>query len=241
MRERVAALFPGPNVDRITVSVLLVTTAVLLVSDYEGSTAFWNSTLRPHLGGQGPVYDVAPYYWWFGTSFVLYLVIPCLAALALRTHRLAELGFGLGDQRFGFALSGALIAVMVPVVLVASRTETFRAQYPMCGEALSDASLFAAYEVTYALYFVSWEFLFRGYMLQGLKAQLGGGLAILVQTVPFALMHSGKPEAEAYGSVVAGLALGALALRTGSFWYGAGIHAVIAVVMDLAAGLPRLK
>ena len=46
---------------------------------------------------------------------------------------------------------------------------------------------------------------------------------------------------ESFGSIAAGLALGVLALRTGSFWYGAGLHATIAVFMDLLAGLPRLK
>ena len=42
----------------------------------------------------------------------------------------------------------------------------------------------------------------------------------------------GKAEIEAMGSIVAGIALGILALRTRSFWYGVAIHGVIAVWMD---------
>ena len=63
-------------------------------------------------------------------------------------------------------------------------------------------------------YFVAWEFVFRGWMLFGLAPRLGPGLAIVLQALPFSLMHTGKPELEAYGLILAGLALGALAWRT---------------------------
>jgi membrane protease YdiL (CAAX protease family) len=45
-------------------------------------------------------------------------------------------------------------------------------------------------------------------------------------------MHLGKAELEALGSIAAGIALGVLALRTRSFWYGVLIHGVVAVWMD---------
>jgi len=61
-----------------------------------------------------------------------------------------------------------------------------------------------------------------------------------VQTLPFALLHTGKPEAEALSSVFAGVALGWLALRTRSFWWGALLHAAIAFAMDLCAAWSRL-
>ncbi len=239
VRGLLAELVPG--VDRVMVSVLLTTAFVLLVSDYEGTTTFWSGTLSPHFPGRGPAYEVAPYFWWFASSLVLYVGVPCLMAKVIGGPKLSELGFGLGDRKLGFRVSGALLALMVPVVVVASRFGTFQQQYPLCTEALQDRTIFVIYEISYALYFVSWEFLFRGYMLLGLRSRVGAGLAILIQTVPFALEHSGKPEAEAYGSIVAGVALGVLAVRTNSIWYGAGLHACIAIIMDLLAGWSRLK
>jgi uncharacterized protein len=210
------------------------------VSDYEGATSYWTGSLGTHFGA-GPTHELGSYYWWFGSSFVLYLVIPCAWTKAFGPHQLGELGFGLGNRRLGLAISGGFLAIMIPVVLVASRFQAFHDEYPLCKEALGSRATFFTYEVGYALYFIAWEFLFRGYLLQGLKHRLGGGMAVLMQTLPFALMHSGKPEAEAYGSIVAGLALGVLALQTGSFWYGAGIHGVIAVTMDLVSAWGRVK
>jgi membrane protease YdiL (CAAX protease family) len=53
-------------------------------------------------------------------------------------------------------------------------------------------------------------------------------------------MHMGKAEPEALGSIVAGVALGVLALRTRSFWYGVLVHASVAVWMDLLSASPAL-
>jgi membrane protease YdiL (CAAX protease family) len=96
-------------------------------------------------------------------------------------------------------------------------------------------TLFLIYELGYFAYFVGWEFFFRGWMLNGLLPTFGRAGALLIPVAPFAVMHLGKAEVEALGSIVAGLALGLLALRTRSFWYGAAVHGIVAVFMDCLA------
>ena len=71
-------------------------------------------------------------------------------------------------------------------------------------------------------------------MLFGLEKRFGN-YSILIQTIPFVVHHGTKPFAEAMGSVVAGLALGVLALETRSFIYGAAIHWLVAMSMDVLA------
>jgi membrane protease YdiL (CAAX protease family) len=88
------------------------------------------------------------------------------------------------------------------------------------------------YEALFLLYFAGWEFLWRGYMLFGLRRHMGDGAAVLAQMLPFVLLHFGKPPAETFGAVAAGVVLGALALRTRSFWYGAAVHWTIMLLMD---------
>ena len=51
--------------------------------------------------------------------------------------------------------------------------------------------------------------------------------------VPFALLHAQKPAAEAYLSVLGGIALGALVWRCRSFWIAVPIHAAQMLVLDL--------
>jgi len=100
--------------------------------------------------------------------------------------------------------------------------------------------LFLIYELGYLTYFVGWEFFFRGWMLNGLLPKFGRAGAILIPVAPFAVMHLGKAEPEALGSVVAGVALGILALRTRSFWYGVFVHAAVAIWMDFLSAGPAL-
>jgi len=60
-------------------------------------------------------------------------------------------------------------------------------------------------------------------------------MAVFATMLPFVVIHYGKPEPEVFGSIVAGVALGLLALRTRTFWYGAFIHIAAAMSMDIFA------
>lgn len=95
------------------------------------------------------------------------------------------------------------------------------------------------YEIGCALYFVGWEYFYRGFLTISLYRPLGIH-AIFVGNIPFVLMHAGKPFPEALGSIVAGVALGLFALRARSFWYGWLLHALIAASMDLLAIQQRI-
>ena len=62
--------------------------------------------------------------------------------------------------------------------------------------------------------------------------------------VPYCMIHYGKPYLEACGAIVAGIALGSLAMRTKSIYSGFLVHVTVALSMDLLAiagggGLPH--
>jgi hypothetical protein len=177
-------------------------------------------------------------YWLF-MSNVFFGLIPLITLRVLR-EPLAEYGVGLGDRRFGLRISGAFLAVMLPLTALVSLLPAFHGRYPLEGAATRDWAHFVVYEAFYLSYFVGWEFFHRSFLLFGLKRRIGA-LAIFVQAVPFTLTHFGKPEPEAWGSLFAGIALGALAVRAGSFWYGAGIHVSVALFMDLLQSIPKLR
>lgn len=240
--------------DPTAAAILTIAALVLTVFRAYGSSAAFE---RFQWGlGNHPRFQMFSDLWWFGSCAVLLGLVPFLAmrALARRDPSLrAEQGLGLGDVRFGLRGSALLVGVMIPIIFLVSRDASFHRYYPLSDWLRNKAVDFATagqpsdwllwllvYEIGYAIYFLGWEYFFRGFLTFGLHARIGV-LGIFVANVPFALMHANKPFAEALGSVVAGLALGLFALRARSFWYAWGVHVIAALAMDLFALERRLN
>ncbi len=188
----------------------------------------------PALSG-GPLTGFyAVLFQWF-SFFLLVLAIPFLVARFGMGLKPGELGLKWGDRRFGLIFTVlALPLLVVPFSLLASSMPEVPLEYPLARIVATRTDLLLIYETAYVLlYYLAWEFFFRGFMLFPLARAFGGVNAILIQIIPSCLIHIGKPEGELTGSIIAGLILGGLALRTGSIWYGWIIHAALGVLVDL--------
>ena len=128
----------------------------------------------------------------------------------------------------------ALWLIFVPVIWYFSSTPSFAAYYPRLKAARADAGLFFLYQAYYLVKWTAWEFFFRGFMLFGFRRDLGAS-AILISTIPFVIMHVGKPEAEVFSAFVGGMILCAIALKSRSIWPGVIIHSMVATTMDFFA------
>jgi hypothetical protein len=171
-------------------------------------------------------------YWWFATAVVAFLLLPALAVLAFLHGRYDEYGLRLGKTKEWLPLVVILYLIVLPFLRHAAGQPQFETLYPLFAPARQGGLQLINFELVYGLYFFSWEFLFRGFLLFGLARQMGA-LAIPLQTVPFVLAHLGKPYPEIYGSVLAGLALGMLALRTRSMLPCFLLHWACALTLDL--------
>lgn len=161
----------------------------------------------------------------------------------LRQH-----GAGLGRWKFWVPWTLLFLAFMVTVIVCyAGRQESFIRYYPMFKRDWMDYDpardgwlFFALYEFGYGLYFLAWEFFFRGWMLFRLEREVGAN-AVWIQVVPFVIMHVGKPGIELHSALLGGLVLGWLAWRSRSFWPCFWIHWGIAATMDITAMLTGLR
>ena len=184
---------------------------------------------------QHPLRRILPYFYWFWMSAVTLLLLPVLVIKFGIKDSLRDYGFRLthGKLGWGFVLGGWLL--MLPLIaLVLQFFPAFQEKYPLSDVAGTNWKVFIAYEISYGVYMFCWEFFFRGFMLFGLEKRFGN-YSILIQTLPFVVKHSSKPFAEAMGSVVTSILLGVLALETRSFIYGAAVHWLVAMSMDILA------
>ena len=169
------------------------------------------------------------------TTAITLLLIPILVAKFGTREKLIDYGIQLGNQKLGWSVTGVAWLLMIPVVILAVIVyPPFVAKYPLCKAVTISWQAFLLYQLAYGVYMFSWEFFFRGFMLFGLERQFGN-YSILIQTIPFAVLHYTKPLPEALGSIIAGVLLGILALETRSFIYGAAIHWLVAMTMDVVA------
>jgi membrane protease YdiL (CAAX protease family) len=125
---------------------------------------------------------------------------------------------------------------MFPLVWVVSSLPEFAKTYPHLSSARNSWKIFLIFESGMLLYMFSWEFIWRGFMLFGLKEKFGY-YAVLIQMIPFLILHNGKPAPETFGAIIGGIALGILAIRTNSILYCVLTHMSVMFSIDLISVL----
>jgi membrane protease YdiL (CAAX protease family) len=154
------------------------------------------------------------------SSLIYFAVLPILTISIILRRNPLDFGLRLGNFKvWGFYVIATLI-VALPILYVASRSSLLAEYYTV---PQFDVVKYSA-ETTVFLF--SWEFLFRGFLLFGLKEKLKES-SILVQMVPFVLLHFGKPEIETISTILTGLYFGYVAYRGNSYWPAFIIHLFI--------------
>jgi membrane protease YdiL (CAAX protease family) len=161
------------------------------------------------------------------------MIVPLLVSRFASGWGPRDLGFRVKGAHREILLALGLWLAFVPVVLFISDTPSFAAKYPRVKAIAGDGTLFVLYHGLYLVKWIAWEFFFRGYMLFGFEKDFGTR-AVLISTVPFALMHVGKPELEMLAAVPAGFILCYIALRSRSIWPGVLLHWLVATTLDFA-------
>jgi len=139
-----------------------------------------------------------------------------------------------------------LFGVMMPLIVLASFTESFQKAYPVFDmskvEHLSVSEYWPqvlTFEIVYLFDFTNIELLFRGIMIYTLYQYMGIECVLAVSTL-YCTFHFGKPMAETISSFIGGTILGVFSLRTQSLYGGIMIHAGIALMMDTASFLQKI-
>jgi branched-subunit amino acid transport protein len=175
--------------------------------------------------------------WVWGSTFG-YMFLPMLYARYVMGMRMRDMGFRADGFVKHLPLYFAFLGLVLPCVVWVSNDHGFLNTYPLNKMASQSLGWLVLWEVSYAIQFVGVETFFRGFLLFGPARQLGA-FAVPVMLVPYCMLHFQKPWLEAFGSILAGIALGVVALRTKSILAGICIHAIVAWSMDMLALLHR--
>jgi uncharacterized protein len=178
--------------------------------------------------------DAYAYMTQFAVFFVLMLVIPAAYMKFKMNANFAEFGLGLGNVKAGLKLLAICIPIILVVLYFGTDSPDVRSEYPLAKSLHRQHEMIIWYHLAYvALYYVAWEFFFRGFLLFGLKDRFGVFNAILIQTIASCLIHLGKPASETIGAIFIGILFGIFAYRTRSIWYVFILHIIMGLSTDL--------
>ena len=158
---------------------------------------------------------------WLST-FIYYGVFPLMVIpLVLRKNPL-DFGLRLGKPRIWgvYVLITCLAAVLI--LYAGAFLPALQKYYH------ADNFKFVTLFLTSCIALSASEFMYRGFLLFGLKEKFKEG-SILLQMIPFALLHIGKPEIETVSTLLTGILFGYVAYRGKSYWPAFIIHLFINV------------
>ena len=181
--------------------------------------------------------DLRAFMVYFAAVFSLFLIIPCLIVLLFSPDAalfLKGAGVSLGNWKKGLLISapGAPIAILSG--FIGSRDSEISRFYPFSKTACRGPETFLAFEAAYLLlYYVAWEFLYRGILFFPLIPAVGLIPALSIQTIISTLHHCGHPRSEIFAALAAGYIFGLIAYSTGSLVYPIFLHALTGISTDL--------
>ncbi|MET0391057.1 MAG: CPBP family intramembrane glutamic endopeptidase [Polyangiales bacterium] len=217
-------------------AAVLVTAAVaLILPRYFGQTSSLEKFAFLQALAEGLPYPQmhGDVYWALFKVFN-YGFVPWLCMRFVLKEPLSAFGVRFVESRAAALTYLAMLLAIAPFVVIASGTEAFLRTYPKCAAAGDGLGPLLVWELAYGLQFLMLEVFFRGFLIFALARWIGS-LAIFVMIIPYAMIHFSKPMAECFGSILAGIALGTVALRTRSIVGGVLVHCVVAWSMDLLA------
>ncbi len=174
--------------------------------------------------------------YWASNVIIFYCIPPFILIKWVFREKLSAYGLSLSTALKDYKVYLLMLCIMIPLVLFFSGTESFQSRYPFYevrpGQPFYP-NLFL-WELVYFIQFFALEFFFRGFMVHGTKQRFGF-YSVFVMTIPYCMIHFGKPFPETIAAIIAGIVLGTLSLKSRSIWLGVGIHYSVAITMDLCS------
>jgi uncharacterized protein len=211
--------------------IVLVSTLTLITWKCFASPQFYLEQLSDRFVWFSDRNATAAVYNFLGSLLLLGLLPALTVKLALREN-LADYGVRLGDRLRTVRSFLICAPIIVLIAYITARCPSFWKEYPINRNVGLSPQGFALHALSYLLFYLGWEFQFRGFIQCGLEESMGAANALLVQVMASVIMHLGKPVGEVYGSIAGGLLWGILAFRTRSLLSGMLQHALLGILLD---------
>ena len=175
----------------------------------------------------------------FGGTILSLFVIPVIFIKTWsKGTQFSQMGSQFGKQKKLGVFLVILAFFCLPLLYIGSADVGLINTYPLSKDALQSLPFFLFYELCYILlYYIPYEFFFRGILHFGLSKSWKLWQTILYVTILTTLLHLTKPISEIIGAAIAGILFGLIAEKTKSWYWVFFLHIIVGVSTDIFCGL----
>jgi len=171
-------------------------------------------------------------------GFLILGVVPVTLSVILNdNYTLADVGLVAYPDKTGFNITSVILLslILIPIVFLTARKPAVYSLYPEIRASQWTGGLLFAELITWAVYLLGYEALFRGVLLFGLARTLGPVTATVINVILYSAAHLPKGKTETLASIPFGVALCILTLHSGTIWIAYSVHLVNALTITLTA------
>jgi len=162
-------------------------------------------------------------------GFIFMGLIPVIFLSLLPGEKLMNYGLGFSFWSLPpWWLMGVLAFIIITGAFAAARPGNL-ALYPQIRIKQWTPGMLTLSGITWIVFLLAYEFLFRGFLLFAAVAIMDVWAAIALNCALYAFAHFYKGPGETFGTIPIGILLCYLTLRTGNIWTALLIHSVMAL------------
>ncbi len=157
---------------------------------------------------------------------VLFGILPTSVFLLLTEYSFSDIGYVFVKGSGLLIITASIILSLLAVVLnfFNARNPVNLINYPQIREKFWDQKLLLLNAVSWIIYLIGYEMLFRGLLLFPLIDLMGIWPAVFVNIALYSVTHIPKGLNEAVGAVLLGTILCSLTILSGSIWIAVFVH-----------------
>lgn len=163
------------------------------------------------------------------TGALFFGIIPTLIITKICNFTLTDFGITSGISAESILWISLLTAFIIPLNYFNSKKPDNLAMYPQIRKEKWSIALLIASSLSWIMYLLAYEMLFRGFLLFSSLNIFGYWPAILINTIIYSLVHYHKGPKEIFGAIPLGFILCILTIKTGNFWIAFITHIFLAL------------
>ncbi len=163
------------------------------------------------------------------TGVFFFGFIPILIVLLLYHKGLHQFGVQTGELLISFYWILGLMPVILLMSYLNAGKKNNLEMYPQIRKSNWNVQLIILSALSWIVYLMAYEFMFRGFLLFVSITYLGVWPAIALNVAIYALVHVPKGATEAIGAIPLGILLCIITLQTGSIIMALAVHILLAL------------